>query len=450
MNFLLTLFPTILLLYGKVNFTNLSRYSHLSEKSYRRHYSKPFNFTSLNAHFIAATPSKSGVKIAAMDNSFIPKSGKKTHGLAWFYNGSASRSEKGLEISTIAIIEPTSHQAYSLSVQQTPAPSQQDKQGRKSQRHKHTQTIDSATLDRAQTRLQELPEVTTRRGISRAMVEQAEAQLQQLPEFPTLWRPSEAGPTRIDHAIAHLHQTLPYLPQDVKYIAMDADFSKQKLVDAVRHFQLHLVGKLRHDANLKYLYEGAQKPRGAKRKYDGKVDFKDLKRLTWVKEIEPKLNLYTAVVWHVSLKRQIRIVYLVDTRQPGKSRGALFFSTDTTLPAEQILEYYQARFQIEFIFREAKQFTGLCDAQTRDAQRLDFHFNASLTALNLARYEAYSRQVQDEPATQPVPFSMTSYKRVAFNDHLLSRFISMLELDSSLIKSHPNYEKLRSYGIIDS
>jgi hypothetical protein len=26
----------------------------------------------------------------------------------------------------------------------------------------------------------------------------------------------------------------------------------------------------------------------------------------------------------------------------------------------------------------------------------------------------------------------------------------MLELDSSLIKSHPNYEKLRSYGIIDS
>ncbi|MFM7450677.1 MAG: IS4 family transposase, partial [Leptolyngbyaceae cyanobacterium] len=37
---------------------------------------------------------------------------------------------------------------------------------------------------------------------------------------------------------------------------------------------------------------------------------------------------------------------------------------------------------------------------------------------------------------------------VAFNDHLLERFISELDLDPTLIKSHPNYENLRSYGII--
>jgi len=48
---------------------------------------------------------------------------------------------------------------------------------------------------------------------------------------------------------------------------------------------------------------------------------------------------------------------------------------------------YSQRWGIEFLFRDAKQFTGLCNAQTRDAQRLDFHFNASLTALNLAKYE---------------------------------------------------------------
>jgi len=43
---------------------------------------------------------------------------------------------------------------------------------------------------------------------------------------------------------------------------------------------------------------------------------------------------------------------------------------------------------------------------------------------------------------------MASYKRLAFNDHLLERFIAMLDLNPSLIKSHPNYETLRSYGII--
>jgi IS4 transposase len=113
----------------------------------------------------------------------------------------------------------------------------------------------------------------------------------------------------------------------------------------------------------------------------------DLSRLTRVRQLEPHLDLYTLVVWHVSLKRQIRIAALVDTRKPGKTGMALLFSTDIELDAERILAYYKARFQIEFIFRDAKQFTGLCDAQTRQPQSLDFHFNAALSALNLAKYE---------------------------------------------------------------
>jgi hypothetical protein len=80
-----------------------------------------------------------------------------------------------------------------------------------------------------------------------------------------------------------------------------------------------------------------------------------------------------------------------------------------------MVQSYKARFQIEFIFRDAKQFTGLCDAQTRDPKRLEFHFNASLTALNLAKYDTQSRSLQPETQSQPIPFSMCNYKRLAFN-----------------------------------
>jgi hypothetical protein len=139
---------------------------------------------------------------------------------------------------------------------------------------------------------------------------------------------------------------------------------------------------------------------------------------------------------------------LVDTRKASKTGMVLLFSTDTNLHAKQILTYYKARFQIEFIFRDAKQFTGLSDAQTRHPKRLDFHFNASLSALNLAKYDAHRRHPQDNDHTDPVPFSMASYKRIACNDHLLECFISQLELDPTSIKSHPNYQNLRSYGII--
>jgi len=134
----------------------------------------------------------------------------------------------------------------------------------------------------------------------------------------------------------------------------------------------------------------------------------------------------------------------VDTRKPGKAGVSLLFSTDIELDAEQILEYYKTRFQIEFIFRDAKQLAGLCDAQTRQSQTLDFHFNTSLTALNSAKDEDQLRAANDNSKQSVPAFSMASYKRVAFNDHRLERFISKLDLNPTLIKSHPNYQNLRS------
>lgn len=193
-----------------------------------------------------------------------------------------------------------------------------------------------------------------------------------------------------------------------------------------------------------------QQQRGRPRTYDGKVNLNHLTRFTWVRELEANLNLYSTVVWHVSLKRKLRIACLVDTRKPGKTGLVLLFSTDVDLEAEQIIVNYKARFQIEFIFREAKQFTGLCDCQSRDAQKLDFHFNASLSALNLARYDAQLRQPSVDSLHRAPPFSMASHKRVAFNDHLLERFIAKLDLNPTLIKSHPNYQNLRAYGILAS
>lgn len=96
------------------------------------------------------------------------------------------------------------------------------------------------------------------------------------------------------------------------------------------------------------------------------------------------------------------------------------------------------------MFRDGKQFTGLADCQARDLTKLDFHFNSSLTALNLAKWDA----VQQHNSDSDFVFSMASYKRRALNYHLLERFIDKLDLDPTLIKSHPNYSTLYEYGAI--
>lgn len=401
----------------------MSRYSELSEKTYRRQYSQGFCFMGMNSTLIEAAIPSGATRIGGMDCSFIPKSGKASYGLDWFYNGSASRTQKGLEISVIALIDVEAHRGYSLSVQQTPANLATRKAKAQRQSKRLTQEV----------------------------IEQAQQLLEQLPDKPKSALQSElvaAEPTRIDHYLEHLKATRLYLPAELKYLCVDGFYSKKTFVDGVMGLDLQVIGKLRRDANLRYLYTGVQKPRGAKRKYDGKVNLSDLARLSHVRQLEEQLNLYTAIVWHVSLKRQIRLAYLVDTRKAGKTGIVVLFSTDVELDAERILDYYKARFQIEFIFRDAKQFTGLCDAQTCDPKKLDFHFNASLTALNLAKYEHQLRLQKTNVQPQSSAFSMSSYKRIAFNDHLLERFICQLELNPTLIKSHPNYENLRSYGII--
>ncbi len=101
--FMITVFTTILIIRGKMTFTNMSRYSELSEKTYRRHFSQKIDFQQLNKNIIARAIATTATQMAVMDASFIEKSGKKTYGVDYFFNGCASRAQKGMEISAISV-----------------------------------------------------------------------------------------------------------------------------------------------------------------------------------------------------------------------------------------------------------------------------------------------------------------------------------------------------------
>ena len=162
------------------------------------------------------------------------------------------------------------------------------------------------------------------------------------------------------------------------------------------------------------------------------------------REDEPHLHLYTAVVWHKTLKRRLRLVVLLNRKDPAKPRFIVLGSTDPELNGHKLIDLYAARFQIEFLFRDSKQFTGLLDCQARAAAALDFHFNASLATLNLVRAEDLGMQQGQEPHV----FSMASWKQCQFNERLLDLFMENLALDPTWVKNHSCYEELRAYGAI--
>ena len=82
-------------------------------------------------------------------------------------------------------------------------------------------------------------------------------------------------------------------------------------------------------------------------------------------EEEPHLHLYTAVVWHKTLKRRLRLVVLLNRKDPAKPRFIVLGSTDPDLNGHKLIALYAARFQIEFLFRDSTQCTGLLDCQAR-------------------------------------------------------------------------------------
>ena len=82
--FLLTLFVTIVVIRGKVNFRNLSRYSDLNEKTYSRQFRKSFDFVSFNQYLIEEAVETTHEQIGVMDCSYVPKSGNQTYGLDIF------------------------------------------------------------------------------------------------------------------------------------------------------------------------------------------------------------------------------------------------------------------------------------------------------------------------------------------------------------------------------
>jgi len=231
-----------------------------------------------------------------------------------------------------------------------------------------------------------------------------------------------------------------------KYLVADAWFSKKPFVDQIIGMDMHLISRLRDDADLKYLYLGPPTgKRGRPSKYAGKVITENIDTNYFeLIEENQEATVYSAIVYSKALKRKIRLVHVTYTSDKGKQIRKLYFSTDTQMDALEILDCYQSRFQIEFLYRDAKQSTGLNDSQARSENKLNFQFNAALTAINIAKVEHWLSQ----PKEVRKPFSMANVKTMNHNRLLLQRFIDVFGVNAYSAKNRNHVNELIYYGTI--
>ena len=251
---------------------------------------------------------------------------------------------------------------------------------------------------------------------------------------------------RTTQYVEHLKETAPSLKAlGIKHIAADALYSNKTFVDSVVGFGFFHIGRLRADANLKWLYEGRQGKRGRPKKYDGKVGLSESvpERFEYEGQLDDGAHIYYGVVWNVNLKMKVKVVLL--HRIAGNTEAKIvLFSTDLEIEPLALICYYKARFQIEFIFRDAKQYTGLTDCQARHKDAIHTHINASLTALNWMKLE--DRRKQGSNGNNVI--SIATWKRRKFNQNLMTNIFDKLGLSPTCKKIAEVYRTYSDYGAI--
>ena len=151
----------------------------------------------------------------------------------------------------------------------------------------------------------------------------------------------------------------------VRYFVFDGAFGHNQALQMVRRTGLELISKLRHNAALYRPYDGPYAGRGPRRKYGHKLDYHHLPP-SCLKATSVAGQIHTAIyqlsVWHKTFPDLLNVVILVKTNQrTGAQAHVILFSSDLELGYETLIEYYRLRFQIEFNFRDAKQYWGLED-----------------------------------------------------------------------------------------
>jgi putative transposase len=107
-------------------------------------------------------------------------------------------------------------------------------------------------------------------------------------------------------------------------------------------------------------------------------------------------RIYQAQVLHKEFSAPLNVVILVKTNlTTGAVARVLLFSSDLSLGYEPLAAYYSLRFQIEFTFRDAKQYWGLEDFMNVTAPGVTNAANLALFMVSLSSVLLKNRQQTD-------------------------------------------------------
>ena len=310
------------------------------------------------------------VYLLAGDEVVISKAGKKTHGLDRFFSSLMSKPISGLSFFTLSLVSVKQRHSYPIQI---------------------AQVIKS--------------DIEKSSGSPNSEIKSQEKRGRGRPKGSKNKNKKEVVFTsellRIKKMINELFKLMANLIP-ITYLVLDGHFGNNNSLQMARQVNLHIISKLRHDTALYIPYQHPDPNHRYRRKYGDKLDWRNIPgvylRQSSIEE-DIKTDIYQSTLLHKEFAQPLNVVILVKTNIKTNARShVILFSSDLDLSYEKIIDYYKLRFQIEFNFRDAKQFWGLEDFMNRSQITVTNAANLSFFMVNLSHY-LLAQFRQDNPGS---------------------------------------------------
>lgn len=273
--------------------------------------------------------------IAAGDEVVVSKAGKETHGLDRFFSGIQQRVIPSLSFFAFSLVNVQEERSYPMQIVQV------------------VRSPEEKAASKAKTAARKTAEKKKRgRPLgSKNKTKKEEVAL-------------NAELLRIQTALKSLLETVGTSIK-LKYVVLDGHFGNYPSAFMVKHADLDLISKMRSDVALYLPFEGEYGGVGRPAKYGQKINVHQLDT-KYLKETSTEDHLRTEIYQGQFYNKEfafiLNVVIILKTNlKTGAQAHVVLFSTNLELAYEKIIKFYSLRFQIEFNFRDAKQYWGLED-----------------------------------------------------------------------------------------
>jgi putative transposase len=304
--------------------------------------------------------------LLAGDEVVVTKAGKRTYGLDRFFSSLYGKAIPGVSFFALSLVSIQERHAYPISIEQIVRGEAEKAASKIKATRKKKGTSKSKGADKSK----------GKPGRPKGSKNKNKVEVALSPELG-----------RIKALVQGLLQRLAgHLP--LTYLVLDGHFGNNPALVMARACGLQLISKLRYDSGLYLPHDGPYSGHGPHRKYGKKLAAHALPaqhlQKTVVKD-NIKTDIYQMQLLHKKFCQTLNVVIIVKTNQTnGACAHVCLFSSDLQLAYDQLIDYYSLRFQIEFNFRDAKQFWGLEDFMNIKANAVTNAASLSLFMVNFA------------------------------------------------------------------